>query len=110
MFILKKTISFFLLLFSILLVSMVGNGQSGKKIKTIIVDAGHGGSDYGAQGEYEGSLNSKEKNITLAISLKLVDELKEQMPGVQIIPTRTTDIYQSPKEKAQIANDNHGDI
>ncbi len=82
----------------------------GKKIKTIIVDAGHGGSDAGARGEYEGTLNSLEKNITLAISKKLVQELKDQMPGVQIIPTRTTDIYQSPKEKAQIANDNHGDL
>jgi N-acetylmuramoyl-L-alanine amidase len=108
--VLKKSYLFFLLLVSILLVCLVADAQSGKKIKTIIVDAGHGGSDYGAQGEYEGSLNSKEKNIPLAISLKLVAELKEQMPGVQIIPTRTTDIYQSPKEKAQIANDNHGDL
>ncbi|MEO8766173.1 MAG: N-acetylmuramoyl-L-alanine amidase [Ginsengibacter sp.] len=110
MYVLKKRFSFFLFLSFGLLLCHHTNAQSGKKIKTIIVDAGHGGSDYGAQGEYEGSLNSKEKNITLAISLKLVEELKEQMPGVQIIPTRTTDIYQSPKEKAQIANDNHGDL
>ena len=110
MFILKKTISFFLLLFSILLVSIAGNGQSGKKIRTIIVDAGHGGSDNGAEGEYEGSLNSKEKNITLAISLKLVDELRKQLPDVKVVPTRTTDVFNSVKEKAQIANANHGDI
>jgi len=110
MFILKKTISFFLLLFSMLLVSMAGNGQSGKKIRTIIVDAGHGGSDNGAEGEYEGSLNSKEKNITLAISLKLVDELRKQLPEVKVVPTRTTDVFNSVKEKAQIANANHGDI
>src|SRR5438045_6356092 len=96
------------LLFSFSLLN--SSAQAPKKIRTIIVDAGHGGSDFGAQGEYEGSLNSKEKNITLAISLKLVDELKKELPGVQIIPTRTTDIYQSPKEKAQIANDNHGDL
>jgi len=107
---LKKSYSFFLLFFSMMLLCLTAGAQAGKKIKTIIVDAGHGGSDYGAQGEYEGSLNSKEKNITLAIAIKLVAELKKQMPGVQIIPTRTTDIYQSPKEKAQIANDNHGDL
>ena len=93
-----------------MLMCFIADAQSGKKIRTLIVDAGHGGSDFGAQGEYEGSLNSKEKNITLAISQKLVTELKEKMPGVQIIPTRTTDIYQSPKEKAQIANDNRGDL
>ncbi len=84
--------------------------QSTKKIKTIIVDAGHGGADDGARGEYEGTLGSKEKNITLAIALKLVDELKKDLPGVAIIPTRTTDVYQNPREKAQIANDNHGDL
>ena len=54
--------------------SSCGNAQSAKKIKTIIVDAGHGGHDTGAFGEYEGTLGSLEKNITLAISLKLVDE------------------------------------
>ena len=82
--ILKKSFSFFLFLSSIMFVFMAGNAQSGKKIKTIIVDAGHGGSDDGAEGEYEGSLNSKEKNITLAISLKLVDELKKQMPELRL--------------------------
>jgi len=84
--------------------------QSSKKIRTIIVDAGHGGTDDGARGDYEGSLGSKEKNITLAIALKLVQVLKAQMPDVNVIPTRTTDIYQNPREKAQIANDYHGDL
>jgi N-acetylmuramoyl-L-alanine amidase len=86
------------------------SAQVPKKIRTIIVDAGHGGTDYGAHGEYEGTLGSLEKNITLAISMKLVSELKKQLPGVQIIPTRTTDIYQHPTEKAKIANNNHGDL
>ena len=81
-----------------------------KKIRTIIVDAGHGGKDFGAHGGYEGGLNSSEKNITLAISLKLVAELRKQLPDVKIVPTRTTDIYQSPPEKADIANENKGDL
>ena len=55
-------------------------------------------------------LGSKEKNITLAISMKLVAELKKQMPEVNIIPTRTTDVFNSVKEKAKFANDNHGDL
>lgn len=108
---LKKSLSsflFFLLFFSLFV--KVSNAQTGKKIRTIIVDAGHGGKDNGAVGEYEGGLGSKEKNLTLAISLKLVDELKKDMPGVNIIPTRTTDVYQNPREKAQIANDYHGDL
>lgn len=81
-----------------------------KKIKTIIVDPGHGGSDRGAVGEYEGTLGSFEKNITLAISLKLVTELKKQLPGIKIIPSRTTDVFMNPREKAQFANDNNGDL
>jgi N-acetylmuramoyl-L-alanine amidase len=84
--------------------------QTGKSIKTIIVDAGHGGKDYGASGIYEGGLRSYEKNVTLAISLKLVEELKKQLPDVKVIPTRTTDIYQAPPEKANIANSNKGDL
>ena len=84
--------------------------QTPKLIKTIIVDAGHGGTDVGATGQYENSLRSKEKDVTLAIALKLVDELKRQLPGVKVVPTRTTDIYQKPSEKARIANESHGDL
>lgn len=81
-----------------------------KKLKTIIIDPGHGGKDFGARGEYEGTLASREKDITLAISLKLVAELKKQMPDVKVIPTRTTDVYHSVREKAQFANDHDGDL
>lgn len=85
--------------------------QAPKKIKTIVVDAGHGGAkDPGATGQYENSLRSKEKDVTLAISLKLVEELKKQLPDVNIVPTRTTDIYQDPREKAKIANEVKGDL
>ncbi len=87
------------------------SAQAPKLIKTIVVDAGHGGTkDPGAIGQYENSLRSQEKNVTLAIALKLVAELKKQMPGVNVVPTRTTDIYQSPTEKARIANENKGDL
>jgi len=103
----------FLFLFAALNLLMFDNvfAQAPKFIKTIIVDAGHGGDrDPGAIGQYENSLRSKEKDVTLAIALKLVAELKRQLPGVNVVPTRTTDIYQHPSEKARIANENHGDL
>ena len=81
-----------------------------KPLKTIIVDAGHGGTDAGAVGQYENSLRSKEKDVTLAIAMKLVSQLKRDLPDVKTIPTRTTDIYQSPPEKARIANDLGGQL
>jgi len=84
--------------------------QTPKKIKTIIVDPGHGGQDNGAHGDYEGTLGSLEKNITLAISMKLVKDLQEALPEVNIIPTRTTDVYMNVHEKAKFANDHHGDL
>lgn len=84
--------------------------QVPKKLKTIIVDAGHGGHDGGASGQYENSLRSKEKDITLEISKKLVIELQKQLPGVNVVPTRTSDIFQDPREKAKIANDAKGDL
>lgn len=99
---------FFLSLFT--LFSSRGIAQTSKQLKTIIVDAGHGGSDPGAVGQYENSLRSKEKDVTLAISKKLVAELKKQLPGLNVVPTRTTDVFQSPREKANIANDNKGDL
>ncbi|MEO8961112.1 MAG: N-acetylmuramoyl-L-alanine amidase [Ginsengibacter sp.] len=117
MFVLKKTwysaksIGCILFLTSfMLLFSEGGFSQSSRKIKTIIIDPGHGGEDNGANGEYEGTLGSKEKNITLAISMKLVDVLKKAMPDVNVIPTRTTDVFMSVREKAKFANDHHGDL
>jgi N-acetylmuramoyl-L-alanine amidase len=107
----NKVLIFFCFAALHLLIFSPSFGQTQKKLRTIVVDAGHGGTrDPGATGQYENSLRSKEKDITLAISLKLVAELKKQFPDLNIVPTRTTDIYQSPTEKANIANENKGDL
>jgi len=42
--------------------------------------------------------------------LKLVEDLKKAMPDVNIIPSRTTDVYMSVHEKAKFANEHHGDL
>lgn len=84
--------------------------QAPRKIKTIIIDPGHGGTDHGAHGDYEGTLGSQEKDITLAISMKLVQDLKKAMPDVNIIPSRTTDVFMNVHEKAKFANEHHGDL
>ncbi len=104
---------FRIVLFSLTLILFFNTNtfsQAPRKIKTIIIDPGHGGEDHGAHGEYEGTLGSLEKNITLAISMKLVADLKKAMPDVNIIPTRTTDVFMNVHEKAQFANDHHGDL
>lgn len=65
---------------------------------TIVIDAGHGGFDNGAR--YQGR-REKDDNLRLALA---VGNILEQR-GYDVIYTRTDDIYQSPYEKAQIAND-----
>lgn len=96
------------LLFSISLLN--SSAQAPKRIRTIVVDAGHGGNEPGAHAENEGSMGTYEKNITLAISNKLIAELRRQLTDTKIVATRTSDVTQPVKEKARIANENHGDL
>ncbi|MBS1743522.1 MAG: N-acetylmuramoyl-L-alanine amidase [Bacteroidetes bacterium] len=106
----KKIIFIFLVSFIQLTFFHYSFSQAPKKLRTIIVDAGHGGSDNGATGQYENSMRSKEKDVTLAISMKLVAELKKRLPEVNVVPTRTTDVFDDVRQKAKIANENKGDL
>lgn len=69
----------------------------------VILDAGHGGFDNGAA--YNGR---KEKNDTLKLALLVGQILAEN--GVDVVYTRTTDVYQSPNRKAQIGNESMADL
>ena len=70
--------------------------------KSIVLDAGHGGRDNGAV--YEDMI---EKNDNLRIVLALGQELENR--GINVYYTRTTDVFQTPFEKAQIANETDAD-
>lgn len=76
-----------------------------QKLKRIVIDAGHGGQDYGASGKY-----SNEKTVSLAIAFALQKEIEEQLPDVETYMTRTTDVFDSPIAKANKANDAKGDL
>jgi N-acetylmuramoyl-L-alanine amidase len=75
------------------------------KLRKIVIDAGHGGHDGGARGKY-----SQEKQVSLAVALKLQTAIQKNFPDVEVVMTRTTDIYQSPPTKANIANYAKGDL
>lgn len=64
---------------------------------SIMIDAGHGGYDNGAM--YQ---NRREKDDNLRLALKVGELLAQK--GYDVHYTRTSDVYQSPFEKAQIAN------
>jgi N-acetylmuramoyl-L-alanine amidase len=75
------------------------------RFHTIIIDAGHGGKDPGAHGAY-----SLEKNVALAIALKLQKAIQEQMPEVNAILTRNSDRFVELKERAHIANSSKANL
>ncbi len=75
------------------------------KIKTVVIDAGHGGHDAGCLG-----IHSKEKEVTLAIALKLGKYLEENYPNLKVIYTRKTDVFIDLIERANIANRAKADL
>lgn len=64
---------------------------------SIMLDAGHGGRDPGAV--YNGR---KEKDDNLRLVLAIGEILQNN--GIDVEYTRTTDVYESPYEKAMEAN------
>jgi N-acetylmuramoyl-L-alanine amidase len=107
---LKKTfliVTLFLL--SAVLTSFTPVPKRQQVLRTVIIDAGHGimanGGHNGAKGAY-----SYEDDICLAVSKKLVAQLRQAYPEIKIIETRPTSSIVSLKERANIANHNRGDL
>ena len=65
---------------------------------SVMLDAGHGGVNPGAV--YEGR---QEKDDNLALVLAIGPILENN--GIDVLYTRTTDVYQTPLQKAQLANE-----
>ena len=74
-------------------------------IKTVVIDAGHGGKDPGCLGKH-----SQEKNIALSIALQFGAMIERLQPDVKVIYTRKTDVFIPLKKRAQIANKAGADL
>lgn len=74
-------------------------------INKICIDAGHGGKDPGAVGRKYGL---KEKNIVLDIAMRMRRELNAK--GLEVITTRTSDVFIPLERRAEIANKNEADL
>ncbi|MGV6861661.1 MAG: N-acetylmuramoyl-L-alanine amidase family protein [Putridiphycobacter sp.] len=74
-------------------------------LKTVVIDAGHGGKDPGCRGSH-----TREKEVTLAIALKLGKKIEQAYPDVKVIYTRKTDVFVELDERAKIANRNNADL
>ncbi len=75
------------------------------KIRRIVVDPGHGGHDPGAVGPS----GVQEKDVVLAIGLKLRALLKEEL-GLDVVMTRSTDVFIPLEERTAIANKVNADL
>lgn len=73
------------------------------KIRKIVIDAGHGGKDPGAN-----RIGIKEKNVTLDIAERLADKLRDA--GIEVVLTRDTDVFIPLAGRAEIANNEKADF
>lgn len=75
------------------------------ELKTIVLDAGHGGKDPGTHGK-----KTNEKDVTLSVVLKLGKLIKAKYPDVKVLYTRMTDNFIELHERATLANRNNADL
>ena len=75
------------------------------KIRRIVVDPGHGGHDPGAVGPS----GLQEKDVVLSVALKLRELLKDEL-GLDVVMTRSTDVFIPLEERTAIANKVNADL
>jgi len=75
-----------------------------KKVKTVMIDPGHGGEDRGARGKR----GSTEKHLTLDLAMRVEKLLKEA--GFKVVMTRRRDTYISLEDRSELANSSDADL
>ncbi len=92
--------------FSAVFTASAANGDD-LRLKTVVIDAGHGGKDPGCVSR-DGKV--LEKNINLDIAKKLGSKISAAWPDVKVIYTRSTDVFVPLNERAAIANRNNANL
>ncbi len=79
--------------------------QKNFKVRTVVIDAGHGGKDPGTLGKI-----TREKDVVLKIALKTGKYIEANLPDVNVLYTRKTDKYVDFQARADVANKNKADL
>ncbi|MFK7784217.1 MAG: N-acetylmuramoyl-L-alanine amidase [Crocinitomicaceae bacterium] len=82
-----------------------GDEASFATLKTVVIDAGHGGKDPGCHGAH-----AHEKHVCLSMALMLGEQIENTYPHIKVIYTRKTDVFVELDERAKIANRNEADL
>jgi N-acetylmuramoyl-L-alanine amidase len=90
---------------TVLFVSSFNHDEKANVFDIVVIDAGHGGHDPGCNGG-----NSREKEVTLAIALKLGKLIEDSLKDVKVIYTRKSDKFIELSERSNIANKNSADL
>lgn len=100
-----RQIFLFLALMALMTFTNSVDARDAKGRFVVIIDAGHGGKDSGAIGK-----RSKEKDIVLAVALKVGEKIKAQNPNIIIHYTRNRDVFIGLRERASFANKKKADL
>lgn len=98
------TLPSLLLMAAVVFSAPAAKGAEKKKF-VVVIDAGHGGSDYGA---IENNVN--EKDVNLAVALNLGNLIKKKLKDTEVVYTRNSDTFLSLQKRADVANSAKADL
>lgn len=104
----KRLFSLFITCIFAVHVSLAQKVEQAYLMKTVVIDAGHGGNDPGNLGT--GRYKLKEKDIALDVALRVGRFINSVFPEIKVVYTRDKDVFIGLNERADVANKSDADL